>query len=606
MTTFWISRLRVIGDRVEPAEVVFGPHLNVIAGASDTGKSYIRDCLNYMLGAEKPPKVVPENKGYSTILLEFETADKKRHILKRSLKMGGDFLLFDQNLDDWTGEGGRLLKRKHRGGKMDTLSFYMLKLCGLAGTEIMTSKSKKRPLSFRDIASFTLISETSIIEDWSPVYPNRQFSKMPADKSIFDFLVSGDDASSMITSADPKVRKATWRAKYELYGQLIDELKSEAPYDVAVTEKRLRVLDKTIDDITSSVTESSNAIAKEQEQRNNNWRKWHSAKSRQLIVNQLLVRFELLAKHYRSDIARLNFLAEADHYLSQFGEATYCPVCGSLMKDHKEGEHRDEPISLGIKNAAKIEAAKLEALLVDLQSTSTSLRDEQGVLQESIKSSFLEMERIESRLKCELEPRLTVGKVELASALAERGDLSKALRAQDRIKELTDLQVDLGPEPKQTKTTNSDTDVSGDPGPRREFLNRVAKLLNNWNYKPVGIVEFGEKLDLVVDGQSRASHGKGVRAIMHAAFTLALMIQAKGRHPGVILLDSPLTSYKSKDNYQNDDDVQRGFFQALIKYKSNQVIVLENKEPDEDLKSMMHYEHFSGNKTIGRYGFYPT
>ena len=606
MATFWISRLRVIGDDIEDAEVSFGPHFNVISGASDTGKSYIRDCINYMLGAESVPKAVPESEGYSTILMEVETSEKKRHVLQRSLKKGGDFLLFDQNLDDWTGRGGKVMKWRHKGGDITTLSYYLLSLCGMAGVEISTSANRKRPLSFRDMAIFILISETAIIEEWSPVFPSRQFAKKPADKSIFDFLISGDDASSMITSADPAVRKASWKAKYELFGQLIDDLRSDAPADAVEAEKRLKDLEGIVDRITNAVAESNNAIVQEQERRNKSWRAWHAAKSRQTVVDQLLIRFELLGKHYRSDIERLSFLAEADHYLSQFGQEVYCPICGTLMKDHEEEEHQGEPASLEIKVAAKAEAAKLEALLTDLQLTVSSLQEEQVSLAAGIQDNYALMQLSDIAIKRDLAPRMLVAKTELESILTERRELLTALEADTRLKALVEKQTDLGPEPKQSKGKKGEPETSGEAGPRREFLNQVAKLLKAWKYGPVDIVEFDTKMDLVVAKQTRASHGKGIRAIMHAAFTLALMIQARGRHPGLIVLDSPLTSYKGKDKYEANKDVQRGFFEYLIKYKANQVIVLENKEPDEDLKSKMHYEHFSGDEGIGRSGFYPT
>lgn len=606
MATFWIPRLRIVGEDVEPAEISFGPHLNVIAGASDTGKSYIRDCINYMFGAEEPPKAVRGSAKYSTILMELETSGKNRLVLQRSLKKGGNFYVFEQNLDEWDGKNGKVLKWQHKGGDIGTLSYYLLSLCGLEAVEITKSKISKRPLSYRDIARFTLISETAIIDEWTPVYASRQNTERTANQSVFDFLISGDDASSMITSAAPAVRKASWKAKFELYGQLIDELKCDAPEDPVAAEKRLKELDATVDAITTSMTESSNAIAEEQSTRNKSWQAWHAAKSRQTVVEQLLIRFDLLGKHYKSDVERLKFLAEADHYLSQFGQEVYCPICGTLITDHAEVEHQDETASVEIKVAARVEAVKLEVLLTDLQSTVASLRDEQAMLEASIRTSYAEMQESEARLKRDLEPRLRVAKKQLESMIAERKELTTALEAQERLTSLTDLQVGLGPEPKQIRAKKGEASLVGETGPRREFLNRVAKLLKDWKYSPVGVAEFSQKMDLVIAGETRASHGKGIRAIMHAAFTLALMMQSKGRHPGLIVLDSPLTSYKGKDKYEATKDVQRGFFEYCIKYKANQIIVLENKEPDDDLKSKMHYEHFSGDKGIGRCGFYPT
>jgi hypothetical protein len=43
----------------------------------------------------------------------------------------------------------------------------------------------------------------------------------------------------------------------------------------------------------------------------------------------------------------------------------------------------------------------------------------------------------------------------------------------------------------------------------------VEAVLKEWNWKGDGRVEFDQKdFDIVVDGQSRLSHGKGIRAIL--------------------------------------------------------------------------------------------
>ena len=68
MPSFWISRLRAIGKKVKTAEVSFSKHFNVISGASDTGKSYILQCINYMMGAKDPPMSVTEDQGYGTLV----------------------------------------------------------------------------------------------------------------------------------------------------------------------------------------------------------------------------------------------------------------------------------------------------------------------------------------------------------------------------------------------------------------------------------------------------------------------------------------------------------------------------------------------------------
>ena len=70
---FVLRRLTLIGPGKAPAQVPFTRGLNVIAGPSNTGKSFIAQCLDYALGSGKPPKEdVPEAEGYSSVVLEIE------------------------------------------------------------------------------------------------------------------------------------------------------------------------------------------------------------------------------------------------------------------------------------------------------------------------------------------------------------------------------------------------------------------------------------------------------------------------------------------------------------------------------------------------------
>lgn len=50
---FAIRRLSLLGLGKAPAEVTFTRGLNVVAGPSDTGKSFIAQCLDYALGRDR-------------------------------------------------------------------------------------------------------------------------------------------------------------------------------------------------------------------------------------------------------------------------------------------------------------------------------------------------------------------------------------------------------------------------------------------------------------------------------------------------------------------------------------------------------------------------
>jgi DNA repair ATPase RecN len=51
MIGFQLRVLRVSGLGLPPADITFGPGLNIVSGASDTGKSFLFQTIDYMFGA---------------------------------------------------------------------------------------------------------------------------------------------------------------------------------------------------------------------------------------------------------------------------------------------------------------------------------------------------------------------------------------------------------------------------------------------------------------------------------------------------------------------------------------------------------------------------
>lgn len=91
---FRLRFLGFYGPQKQPSSVTFGPGLNVIYGASNTGKSFIVEAIDFMLGGKPPLRDIPERVGYDLILLGLETLDGKSFTLWRSMD-GGGFRLYD-------------------------------------------------------------------------------------------------------------------------------------------------------------------------------------------------------------------------------------------------------------------------------------------------------------------------------------------------------------------------------------------------------------------------------------------------------------------------------------------------------------------------------
>ena len=191
--SFILKRLQITGEGKENTEIIFKPGLNIISGASDTGKSYILRCIDFVLGAGKPFDDIPESEGYSSVWLEASVDDSKVFTLRRALK-GGGIELYECLIEDIADSTPISLSPKHSNQK-DSASGYLLEVIGLRDKFICkNSNCKKVSLSFRNIAHLTLIDEQKIISQTSPILSD-QTTNVTVEKSLFKMLLLIPDIS---------------------------------------------------------------------------------------------------------------------------------------------------------------------------------------------------------------------------------------------------------------------------------------------------------------------------------------------------------------------------------------------------------------------------
>jgi len=606
---FVLVRLCARGQGRADADIRFESGLNVVSGASDTGKSYIFECIRYMLGGKNPPDSVPEDNGYDTLFLELRALTGDPVTLQRSLKQGGDFRVFRCPLAEITDSTEfEELRWQVRKGRSDSLPDHLMSICGLTGRVVRKNKQGvTRPLHFSDIRNFSMINETTIIEKRTPVWPSGQFANKTVDHSVFSFILSGEDASSVVTAPDVKIAKAEWRAKDELLNEMISELESELAGCPDNIQQELDAIEAAIEESAVNIRERSAEIETLLAQRREFWRDIQPARSRMGVIEQLRERFRLLTEHYQSDLERLEFVSESDFYLSQLG-AGHCPVCGTLLEEHTaEQLAADRETGASIQQASKCEAAKVETQLKDLANTMSRLVAERQELQSSVDELQAKIAEVNDAISQNLEPTIATAQGELQQLFQQRENLTAIQNKRQRLAMLRAQLDDLGEEPKKTKKGDVTIPASVTMSKaRRRFCDGLEERLREWRFPDVGTVEFDTEFDVVINGQGRATHGKGIRAVIHAAFSMSLMARFKERHSHLVVLDSPLTSFKERDSYEASDDMQRAFYENLVKTPGDeQIIILENKDPPNDLQGQMTYHHFSGVDGEGRQGFYP-
>lgn len=147
-----------------------------------------------------------------------------------------------------------------------------------------------------------------------------------------------------------------------------------------------------------------------------------------------------------------------------------------------------------------------------------------------------------------------------------------------------------------------------------------ASLLTAWQYPSDGAITFDTKSeDFTLGIRRRREQGKGSRALTHAAFTIALMkycVANNLQHPGLVVLDSPLVTFRDKDDGTSGIDgllidaqlqVKGAFYRDLATHVAGQqVIIFENEEPEMSIREKIVFHHFTGDPALPRSGFFPS
>jgi hypothetical protein len=197
-----IRHLAFLGPNREAASVAFGPGLNVVYGASDTGKSFIVEAIDFMLGGKPPLRDIPERIGYDRILLGIETSDGQTFTVMRSAD-GGRFRLYPGLYLEMPGDEveGTELADAHSDRSTSNLSTFLLEKCGLSGKRVRKNKrGETNSLSFRNIARLLIVTETEITGQRSPLSDGNPTADTP-NFATFKLMLTGVDDSALVSGA---------------------------------------------------------------------------------------------------------------------------------------------------------------------------------------------------------------------------------------------------------------------------------------------------------------------------------------------------------------------------------------------------------------------
>lgn len=614
---FYIEKLIVTGQGVKEASLKFSKGANLIVGSSDTGKSYIYQCIDYLLGAGTCPKDIPESSGYTEAYLQIRTNENRVYTIFRSLKSASKAKVSETIYEKYSVSEKKELGEKNGTFDGENISEFLLNLMGVKDVSIkLSAANKTRKISYRDIARLTLIDESRIITEGSPVYTSMlNFTSLTGERSAFRYLLTGNYDNELVEKEEKKVFESRIKGKIEFIDALvltknrtIEDLQNSLS-DLTSEEINLRVA-KLLERLESSTKRIEVLTSK----REDNFNELQKLKSSNLQNNELLKRFHLLHDHYKNDLNRLNFILEGEFLFKQLITKD-CPVCGTHMDEEHLKCLANNKENKAIGESVKIEGQKIELKLKDLASTIAAAEFEKQKNDDLIFKLQSELESVNKELNGELIPLQQNFQTQISQLINFNKIEQDILTAKNDVTKLYLDKESLNTELK-SKPKYEDAKVDLGYSILKAFASQTEKYLKAWKFPGLTTVEFNSDnntFDLIISARGRNSHGKGVRALSYSAFTFGLLdfcLENSKPHSGFIVLDSPLTTYHNTQKREKDDeiapDMQELFFKDLAKVKDDrQIIILDNKVPPSDVISKINYIQFSNEANSIRKGFFP-
>tara|TARA_R110002110_G_scaffold291455_2_gene505354 strand:- start:464 stop:2296 length:1833 start_codon:yes stop_codon:yes gene_type:complete len=580
---FTLRKLVISAPGGQSSSIEFFDGLNVIAGPSDTGKTFVLQCIDYMLGSSMIPKEIQETRGFNQLTLSVATSAGDLVTLERDLRGGSATVT-------WRGESQELAAI-HSADNLDNISNFLLHLCALDESRIRTDgHGKTRSLSFRDLSRLVLVGESRIIAEQSPVHTGQRTEKT-ANMSTFRLLVDGEDDSNtveQVPAKDLRNRKAGERQVIQdLNAQVDDEIEATG-FDLTRmgAAAELTRVDQSVIQQSVALEVQKSQIAKLEADRRPKLLKSRRLHSAVVAKQELHARFLLLQAQYDSDIARLAATAEAGVLLVSLSEDR-CPICGS-DSEHHDAEHQSVLADTGaVAQACFAEISKLKVLAAGLASTIDVSSVEISQLEDDLDLSRSEMSAIDEEIESERSPIVESAITNLNELHDRRVLLVQFAELLERKEHLDNLLAEANKPTPRVPTIPSPTVRTA----TADQLARTAEsILKSWSFPGLDRISWDPKaVDFVLDGKPRTNFGKGVRAITYCAFTLSLLKFCKEgrlRHPGFVVVDSPLVVYREPDQDEGADtyDVKESFYRSVAReFSESQVIVIENEAPPSDL-----------------------
>lgn len=599
MSHYYISRIEVSGFGKKTSIVELNRGVNLIHGASNTGKSRVIACIDYLFGS----KIIPLDKdetGYDTVSVRFEDGSGNWLNATRKIIDGENGPTCDVKVDVDSNIDG--IKAGEYKTSDNSYNSILMSLIGVYETPkiISSRKGKPRNLTFRTFIHQFFMKEENIFTT-NTIIANPRYPNITLDISALNFLLTGEKAD-IETFIDPEIRKAKKAAVVDYINEKILELsRRNAELENELSEDASVDIENRVNTIVAEMESIQDKMSKADEQMRSLVSEMYDVGNRLEEAHFLKERYGNLHSQYEADINRLDFIIDGNTKVGVRKGRERCPVC-----DHKLQGVKDRS---SLMDVSIVERKKTKKQLEDLM----IVEDELALEISSLENQLLEIDRqqkeAEGLLKSELKPRL----LELQSLLTKYAKISAVHSEMSAMRKLSGTLSDdvLQRESELESDENYNAKAQFDEDLFEKLSHSFDNAVSQCAYPHyIDAYVSRDTFDVVVNGRHKKQQGKGYRAFLNSLFAFVLMkfMEENALYPvNMLVLDSPILSLKENDMAESESatkSMKSGLFKYMIdNCEECQLIIAENQLPDDVDYSNTTMIPFSKNSMNGRYGF---
>lgn len=609
MKRFYIKRIAASGSGVKYSAIDFNKEVNIIHGPSNTGKSYVLNCINFMFGSDN--KAIPFTKsetGYDTIFMRMENDD-------------GDFAEFERKIKDGkNGENGA--------GKVNVTtslkdcadgeysvsnkeySDFLLRLFGITERHSIISNQNldSNDLTVRMIFHFFFLDEEHIFKKDTVLY-SSSYKKPTAHIMSLLFLTEGNDYKEIVPeeSAAERERKAVQKTGVILYlNHKIQRLtQRRREIEQAVVEIGDVDVEAEMDSIVREIESIDQQIVSATEESQALLEQVYCISSQLEESRFLRDRYKVLKSQYNSDIRRLRFISDGEKKSGNIHRLVRCPFCDNEMLEQK-------PARTSYIDASDAELERTTALLADLREAEKDINEEIASLESQINALNSRNDKVTELIGKQLKPRAA----ELRNMMTS---YKRILQMRQEIYAIDTMAAELNTDALDHETDGDETELKLNAKDKidtdiwKTLSERFAETVIQCGYPGRADARISiDTMDAVVNGKYKKDEGKGYRAFLNTIMLFNLMkyLEDNGTYaPRLLFLDSPILSLKEKkydiaENEKAPPGMRKSLFKYMIEHcGENQIIIAENELPENVDYSDVNLIEFTMDKEVGRYGF---